>query len=103
MPLTIGQRTKNFREQSGMTVAEASELSGISVDRFMLIEADATTPTAGQVLGISWALGVPFDTVRGESEIRDRAVFMVHTTADAIARDKAAISTVEAADTEPTS
>jgi transcriptional regulator with XRE-family HTH domain len=79
MTMTIGQRVRLFREKLGMTQPEASERSGISQASWSRIETDQKTPTAGEVLGLSWALGLPFDTVVGQGALRERMRFAART------------------------
>jgi transcriptional regulator with XRE-family HTH domain len=75
MSMTIGRRAKIFRDNLGLTQPEAAERAGISQASWSRIETDHKTPTAGEVLGLSWALGVPFDTILGKSRVRNRLRF----------------------------
>ena len=84
MTVTIGKRVRIFRTNLGLTQPIAAEHAGISHAAWSRIETEQKTPTAGEVLGISWALGVPIETIRGKSAIRDRIRFAAHAT-DAIA------------------
>lgn len=84
MPVSIGKRVKMFREKLGMNQPDASARAGISQATWSRIETGAKTPTAGEVLGLSWALGVPFDTVLGRSAIRDRLRFAARSNSGVI-------------------
>jgi transcriptional regulator with XRE-family HTH domain len=78
--MTISRRVKVFREKLGMTQPQASERAGISQATWSRIETGQKTPTAGEVLGLSWALGLPFDMVLGASPIRDRIRFAARSS-----------------------
>jgi transcriptional regulator with XRE-family HTH domain len=91
MTVTIGKRVKLFRTNLKLTQPQASERAGISQATWSRIETDQKTPTAGEVLGLSWALGVPFDTVLGKSAIRDRARFAARCSA-AVSPSDAAVA-----------
>jgi transcriptional regulator with XRE-family HTH domain len=67
-----------------MTQPEASERAGISQATWSRIETEQKTPTAGEVLGLSWALGVPFDTMLGSSAIRDSLRFAARSAPDSV-------------------
>jgi hypothetical protein len=45
-------------------------------------------PTAGEILRLSWALGVPFDTVLGRSPMRDRLKFAARSSATTTTSDE---------------
>ena len=80
MSMTVGRRAKIFRDSLGLTQPEAAERAGISQASWSRIETDHKTPTAGEVLGLSWALGVPFDTILGKSGVRDRLRFAARSS-----------------------
>jgi transcriptional regulator with XRE-family HTH domain len=80
MTMTIGKRVRLFRTNLGLTQPIAAEHAGISHSAWSRIETGQKTPTAGEVLGISWALGVPIETIRGKGAIRDRIRFAARTT-----------------------
>jgi transcriptional regulator with XRE-family HTH domain len=85
MSTSIGTRVKIFRENLGMTQPAASQRAGISQATWSRIENGQKVPTAGEILGLSWALGVPFDTVLGRSPMRDRLKFAARSSATATA------------------
>jgi transcriptional regulator with XRE-family HTH domain len=87
MSVSIAKRVKMFREKLGMTQPEAGERAGISQATWSRIETGTKIPTAGEVLGLSWALGVPFDTVLGRSDIRDRLRFAARSNAGVLEAD----------------
>jgi len=79
MTITVAQRARYFREQLGLTQEQAAERAGMSQASWSRLESGAKKPTVGDVLGMSWALGVPFDTMRGTGEIRSRLLFAART------------------------
>lgn len=81
MSISIGRRAKYFRENMGMTQTEAASRAGMSQATWSRIEG-GKTPTAGDVLGLSWALGVPFDTMRGKSAVRERLQFAARSNTE---------------------
>lgn len=99
MSVSIGKRVKIFRENLGMTQPQASERAGISQATWSRIETEQKIPTAGEVLGLSWALGVPFDTILGKSPIRERLRFAARSsngaTASASASDEELIAEIK--------
>ncbi|MFE6966668.1 helix-turn-helix transcriptional regulator [Agromyces sp. NPDC057679] len=77
MPSTIGLRVRMFRENLGINQHEASLRAGVSQLSWSSIEGDLKTPSAGEALGISRALGVTIGTITGMSAIRERVVAQV--------------------------
>ena len=88
MSVSIGKRVKFFRENLGMTQPQSSERAGISQATWSRIETEQKVPTAGEVLGLSWALGIPFDTILGKSPIRDRIRFAARSSTTVTASDQ---------------
>jgi transcriptional regulator with XRE-family HTH domain len=76
-----------YREKLGMTQPEAGERAGLSQATWSRIETGAKIPTVGEVLGLSWALGVPFSTVLGKSDIRDRLRFAARSNSGVLEAD----------------
>ncbi len=95
MSISIGKRVKIFREKLGMTQPDASERAGISQATWSRIETEQKIPTAGELLGLSWALGVPFDTILGKSPLRDRLKFAARSSATATASDEELIAEIQ--------
>ena len=95
MSMTIGRRAKIFRDNLGLTQPEAAERAGISQASWSRIETDHKTPTAGEVLGLSWALGVPFDTILGQSGMRDRLRFAARSSEAVSDDDKAQVEDIK--------
>jgi transcriptional regulator with XRE-family HTH domain len=81
MSVTTGRRVRIFREKLGLTQPQASERAGISQATWSRIETEQKSPTAGEALGLSWALGVPFSTILGKSPIRDSMRFAARSSA----------------------
>lgn len=95
MSVSIGKRVKMFREKLDMTQPEASERAGISQATWSRIENGRKIPTAGEILGLSWALGVPFDTVLGTSPLRGRLKFAARSSATATDSDEELIAEIQ--------
>jgi transcriptional regulator with XRE-family HTH domain len=94
MSISIGKRVKIFREKLGMTQPQASERAGISQATWSRIETEQKIPTAGEILGLSWALGIPYDTVLGKSPMRDRLTFAARSSAATTASDEELITEI---------
>jgi transcriptional regulator with XRE-family HTH domain len=95
MSISIGARVKIFREKLNMTQPQASERAGISQATWSRIENERKIPSAGEILGLSWALGVPFDTILGKSPMRDRLTFAARSSATATASDEELIAEIQ--------
>ena len=95
MTMTIGKRVRIFRTNLGLTQPIAANHAGISQAAWSRIETEQKTPTAGEVLGISWALGVPIDTIRGKSAIRDRIRFAARATSTIADADQDAAEAIK--------
>lgn len=95
MSISIGERVKMFREKLDMTQPQASERAGISQATWSRIENGLKIPTAGEILGLSLALGVPFDTILGKSPMRDRLRFAARSSAVATVSDKVLIAEIQ--------
>lgn len=95
MSISIGKRVRMFRENLGMTQPDASERAGISQATWSRIETERKIPTAGEILGLSWALGVPFDTILGKSPLRDRLKFAARSSATVTASDEDLIAEIQ--------
>ena len=80
-----------------MTQPQASERAGISQATWSRIETEQKVPTAGEVLGLSWALGVPFDTILGKGPFRERLRFAARSSnvATASASDEELIAEIK--------
>lgn len=74
----IPRRARHFRERFGMTQSDAAEHGGLRAAIWADIESGDRTPTLGDVLGMSWALGVPFSTMLGFSAVRDQMQVSIH-------------------------
>jgi transcriptional regulator with XRE-family HTH domain len=76
LEVAIGREVKNFRSKLGLTVAEVSEVAGISVGMLSKIENGLTSPSLATLQTLSRALGVPVTALfRGYEERREA----VHT------------------------
>ena len=95
MTITIGKRVRIFRTNLGLTQPTAAAHAGISQAAWSRIETEQKTPTAGEVLGLSWALGVPIDTIRGKSAIRDRIRFAARATSAMAETDRDATDAIK--------
>lgn len=56
---TFGAEVRELRKARRLTLAELSELSGVSLSHLSAIERGAVTPTYGKILDVARALGVP--------------------------------------------
>lgn len=79
MTTTIGRRARVFRSKLGMSQAAAADRAGMSQAAWSRVESDDKTPNAGELLGMSWALGVTLSTMRGSSPTRDCLQFASRT------------------------
>lgn len=71
MAMTLGRRARVLRERLGMTQTQAASRAGMSQATWSRVENDTKRATAGELLAMSWALGVPLTIMRGRSAIRD--------------------------------
>jgi transcriptional regulator with XRE-family HTH domain len=79
--LTVGARARIFRERLGLTQKQAADRAGMSQASWSRVENEEKRPHGGEVLGMSWALGVSLDTMRGRSRTRERLQFASRTAA----------------------
>lgn len=61
--IRIGQRIKYFREQSKLTLAELSRLSGVPANTISGIEHSGENPSYSQIYAISKGLGLPLSFI----------------------------------------
>jgi DNA-binding XRE family transcriptional regulator len=64
---TIGDYLRATREQQGLTLEQAAELSGISKSHLSRLESSERQPSVASLLALSTAFGVPVGTFFGES------------------------------------
>jgi transcriptional regulator with XRE-family HTH domain len=67
MTPSIAERTRHFRENIGLSVDDAAQRGGMSATRWQAIE-DGQKPTVGDVLGVSWGVGVSFTVIAGTAQ-----------------------------------
>jgi transcriptional regulator with XRE-family HTH domain len=67
--MSIGEYLKAAREEQGLTLEQASELSGISKSHLSRLESSERQPSVAVLLALSAALGVSVGTLFGESEV----------------------------------
>jgi transcriptional regulator with XRE-family HTH domain len=65
---SIGEYLKAAREDKGLTLEQASDLSGISKSHLSRLESSERQPSVAALLALSDALGVSVGTLFGESE-----------------------------------
>lgn len=95
MTVTIGRRARILRERIGLSQAQAAERAGLSQATWSRVESDSKHPTAGEVLSLSWALGVSLDTMRGKSDVRDSLRFASRTATSDTVVDEDALAAVD--------
>ncbi len=64
----IGASLRATREQQGLTLEQAAQLSGISVSHLSRLESSERQPSVSSLLALSAALGVPVGALFGESQ-----------------------------------
>jgi quercetin dioxygenase-like cupin family protein len=67
--MSIGEYLKAAREEQGLTLEQASELSGISKSHLSRLESSERQPSVAVLLALSSALGVSVGALFGESEV----------------------------------
>jgi transcriptional regulator with XRE-family HTH domain len=65
---TIADHLRATREQQGLTLEQASELSGISKSHLSRLESAERQPSVASLLALSAALGVPVGAFFGENQ-----------------------------------
>lgn len=78
MTTSIGRRARIFRSKLGLSQAAAADRAGMSQAAWSRVEG-GKTPNAGELLGMSWALGVTLNTMRGSSPTRTCLQFASRT------------------------
>lgn len=61
--IRIGERIKRFREQSDLTLAELSMLSGVPANTLSNIERGKENPSYSRIFAISKGLGLPISLI----------------------------------------
>ena len=64
---SIGDALRAIREQRGLTLDQASELSGISTSHLSRLESSERQPSVASLLALSAAFGVPVGNFFGET------------------------------------
>jgi transcriptional regulator with XRE-family HTH domain len=64
----IGDQLRATREEQGLTLEQAAELSGISKSHLSRLESSDRQPSVASLLALSAAFGVPVATFFGETE-----------------------------------
>jgi DNA-binding XRE family transcriptional regulator len=59
----LRDRLRYLRSLQRLTPAESAARAGITIDAMAAIESGTRPPTAVEVLGLSWAFGVPYEKV----------------------------------------
>jgi transcriptional regulator with XRE-family HTH domain len=78
---SLRRRIRTYRTDLRLTTGDAAERAGISESRWEQIETGSRRPTVGDLLGISWAVGVTFDALRGDSDLQRRLIWTGHVAA----------------------
>jgi transcriptional regulator with XRE-family HTH domain len=65
---SIGDCLRAMREQQGLTLDQASELSGISTSHLSRLESSERQPSVASLLALSAAFGVPVGALFGETQ-----------------------------------
>jgi transcriptional regulator with XRE-family HTH domain len=65
---TIGDCLRSTREHQGLTLEQASELSGISISHLSRLESSERQPSVASLLALSAAFGVPVGALFGETQ-----------------------------------
>lgn len=65
---TIGEYLRATREQRGLTLEQAAELSGISKSHLSRLESSERQPSVASLLALSAAFGVPVGALFGETQ-----------------------------------
>jgi transcriptional regulator with XRE-family HTH domain len=65
---SIGDSLRAMREQQGLTLEQASELSGISTSHLSRLESSERQPSVASLLALSSAFGVPVGALFGETQ-----------------------------------
>src|SRR5271154_2595117 len=65
---SIGDGLRAERERQGLTLEQASELSGISKSHLSRLESAERQPSVASLLALSAAFGVPVGTFFGETQ-----------------------------------
>jgi transcriptional regulator with XRE-family HTH domain len=65
---SIGDSLRAMREEQGLTLEQASELSGISTSHLSRLESSERQPSVASLLALSAAFGVPVGALFGETQ-----------------------------------